>query len=297
MLIHEFAPAKLNLYLHITGRRADGYHDLDSLVAFAGVGDEIRLEPADAFRFLLEGPQAHKLKDEPTANNLVVKAVQSLAKIMGKPLHFRLTLVKNLPVASGIGGGSSDAAAALRAVARHWGLSLNDPRLTDAACEHGQDVPVCLHPADKFMTADGIAAAPTIPHAEILLGNPIKALPPPAGYQGFRESQAPFSPLARFTETPQDLAALVALLKARHNDLTDSAAWLMPDIRAILTALDTTEGCLLPRMSGSGATCFGIFENRDKARHAAASLLAAHPDWWIVPTYLPVKPERREVRF
>ena len=143
-MLTVFAPAKLNLYLHITGRRADGYHDLDSLVAFAGVGDEIVLEDAPRFDFIIEGPQAAHLKGESSDDNLVVKAVKSLAALVDKPLNVKMTLIKNLPVASGIGGGSSDAAAALRALAQHWKIPPSDPRLFEAAAQHGQDVPVCL---------------------------------------------------------------------------------------------------------------------------------------------------------
>jgi 4-diphosphocytidyl-2-C-methyl-D-erythritol kinase len=144
--IVEAAPAKLNLYLHITGRRADGYHDLDSLVAFAGVGDEIRVERADEFKFVLEGPLATTLKNEPAESNLAVRAAFSLAELVERKPDVKLTLGKNLPVASGIGGGSSDAAAALRALARLWQLSASDPRILEAAQKHGQDVPVCLKP-------------------------------------------------------------------------------------------------------------------------------------------------------
>ena len=159
MLIHEFAPAKLNLYLHITGRRPDGYHDLDSLVAFASIGDDLTLRPAGVFAFELTGPQAGALAREDQSNNLVVKAAQSLAALTGHELNAHLILTKNLPVASGIGGGSSDAAAALRALARHWGLAKDDPRILEAAVQHGQDVPVCVKVECNYMTATGVAPA------------------------------------------------------------------------------------------------------------------------------------------
>lgn len=222
-IIREFAPAKLNLYLHITGRRADGYHDLDSLVAFANVGDAIALEPSDHFRFEIEGPCAERLSNEAIDGNLVVKAVQSLAELVGKPLHIKLILTKNLPIASGIGGGSSDAAAALRALAIYWHLNLDDPRLFAAAARHGQDVPVCLKIANSYLTATGTADAPMLPRVNVLLVNPNKALPTPAVYKCFRDGGFAFSPEARLARSPADVLELIAALKARSNDLYEPA--------------------------------------------------------------------------
>ena len=282
-----FAPAKLNLYLHITGRRADGYHDLDSLVAFAGVGDEVCLEPASSFQFVLEGPQAELLKNEPPEGNLVVKAAHSLAKLCGKTLDVKITLLKRLPVASGIGGGSSDAAAALRALAQHWGISPDDARLTMAAAEHGQDVPVCLNILNNYITAEGTIAAPELPRVGVVLVNPNKALPTPAVYKEFRAGGYAFSPLARLTEKPRDASSLIASLKARGNDLYEPALKLMPEIGDVITALDNSKGCLLSRMSGSGATCFGLYADEDAAKTSAAALRAAHPGWWVEASYLP----------
>ncbi len=282
-----FAPAKLNLYLHITGRRADGYHDLDSLVAFAGVGDEIRLEPAPEFQFVLEGPQADLLRHEPSDGNLVVKAVQSLARLTGNPLNVNITLLKRLPVASGIGGGSSDAAAALRALAQHWGLAGDDPRIVQAAAEHGQDVPVCLKLETNYITADGTICAPNLPRAGVVLVNPNKALPTPAVYKEFRAGGYGFSPLARLTETPQTVAELITALKARGNDLYAPAFKLMPEIGDIISAIEKTENCLLARMSGSGATCFGLFVDNFAAEAAAKQLRTQHLDWWIEASWLP----------
>lgn len=284
-----FAPAKLNLYLHITGRRADSYHDLDSLVAFAGVGDEVRLEPAKTFQFVLEGPQAALLKNEPADGNLVVKAAHSLARLAGKPLDVKLTLFKRLPVASGIGGGSSDAAATLRALAQHWGLAADDPRLAAAAAEHGQDVPVCLKIENNYITADGTMAAPALPRVGVLLANPNKALPTPAVYKEFRAGGYAFSPEARLTETPRDISALIAELKKRGNDLYAPALKLMPGIGAVIASIEHAPGCLLARMSGSGATCFGLFADEDKANAAGQTLRTHHPDWWIEASHLPYR--------
>ena len=288
-MIHSFAPAKLNLTLHITGRRADGYHNLDSLVVFAGVGDHIHLEPADHFDFVLEGPQAPLLRDEPADNNLVVKAVRSLADKVGKPLNIKLTLVKNLPVASGIGGGSSDAAAALRALAQHWNIPVDDPRVVESAVAHGQDVPVCLQIINNYITADGTEPAPELPNVGIVLVNPNQALPTPTVYKTFREGGYGFTPESRLTEVPRTVPAMIAALKARGNDLYEPARRLMPVIGDIMTAIDNTEDCLLARMSGSGATCFGLYADHAAAQKAAMALRAAHPTWWIADSTAPYR--------
>jgi 4-diphosphocytidyl-2-C-methyl-D-erythritol kinase len=285
-IITEFAPAKLNLYLHITGRRPDGYHDLDSLVAFAGIGDTVALEPASDLQFVVEGRYAPALAHEPPKNNLVIKAVKSLAALAGKIPAVKLTLTKNLPVASGIGGGSSDAAAALRAIAKHWGLSLDDPRIIQAAAEHGQDVPVCVKIANNYITAEGTAPAPNLPHVAVVLMNPNKALPTPAVYKKFREGGFSFSPLARLTTTPADTPQLITELKARGNDLYEPARQLMPEIGSIITVLQDTKDCLLARMSGSGATCFGLYATGEAAKQAGEKIRALHPEWWVTESFI-----------
>ena len=292
-MIREFAPAKINLYLHITGRRPDGYHQLDSLAVFAGVGDEVHLEPAPDFDFSIEGPQAEALKHEDTESNLAVRAMRALAERCGKELDLRLTLIKNLPVASGIGGGSSDAAAALRALATHWSISPDDRRLIEVAAQCGQDVPVCLGLANCYMTADGIETGPDLPHTDIVLVNPGTALPTAAVYKAYKESGQPFSCRAVFESEPADAAELAALLKARRNDLAVPALQLMPGIGEVLKALESTPGCLLSRMSGSGASCFGLFSDRASARGAAASILAANQHWWVIQSSIPLCRDRR----
>lgn len=292
-MLHEFAPAKLNLYLHITGRREDGYHDLDSLVAFAGIGDEIRLEPAKEFQFVIEGPQAKFLAKEPVETNLAVKAIQSLGGLVGKKPDVKITLVKNLPVASGIGGGSSDAAAALRLMAKYWGIAADNPCLQQAAAQHGQDVPVCLKLENKYMTASGTAPGPALPYSDIVMVNPNKALATPLVYKAYRESSQDFSPHAAFAEAPKDLETLILLLKERRNDLQQSAESLMPEIGAVISALGAFEDCLFARMSGSGATCFGFFGDRNAARNAAADLLKKNPGWWIAQSYIPCRTDPR----
>lgn len=280
-IIHEFAPAKLNLYLHITGRQPDGYHDLDSLVAFATIGDALHLQAAGDFLFKIEGPQAAALAHENHENNLVVKAARDLAELTGRELGAHVTLVKNLPVASGIGGGSSDAAAMLRALAHYWGLDKHDPRIVQAAARHGQDVPVCLKIENNYMTATGTMPAPPLPRADVVLVNPNKALPTPEVYKEYRNGNDPFSPLSRLQHVPKTVDELVVALKLRSNDLYAPACRLMPEIVEIIDVLCATEKCLLARMSGSGATCFGIYADANAARVAAAHIKRANPGWWV----------------
>lgn len=278
---NEFAPAKLNLYLHITARRADGYHDLDSLVGFASIGDVVRLTPAEVFSFKLEGPQAAALAHEDPEGNLAVKAARSLARRVGRAFDAAMTLVKNLPVASGIGGGSADAAAVLRALARHWGLASDDVRIYDAALEHGQDVPVCLTVQNLYMTAEGTLPAPQLPRVDVVLVNPNRGLSTPLVYQEYRHGGDAFSPPARLLETPTDAAEFIDMLKQRGNDLYAPACRLMPEIAEIIDALNDTPGCGLARMSGSGATCFGLYFDAHTAAAAAEQIRQVRPEWWV----------------
>ncbi len=290
-MLTEFAPAKINLYLHITGRREDGYHVLDSLVAFAGVGDEVRLKSAKSFDFVIEGPRAAELKNEPAENNLVVRAAQGLAGLLGKPLDVKLTLVKNLPIASGIGGGSSDAAAALRALAAHWQLAPNDPRILEAARAQGEDTPLCLAAESCYMGA-GAEASRALAYADIVLVNPGKPLSTAEVYKTYREGNLSFSPASRIDSAVADAADLAARLRKRRNDLTAPAIKLMPEIGKVLGAIEAA-GALLARMSGSGATCFGIYPDRSAAR-AAASTLAKNKGWWVTQTHIPCERDRRK---
>jgi 4-diphosphocytidyl-2-C-methyl-D-erythritol kinase len=281
-----FAPAKINLYLHITGRRADGYHLLDSLVAFVSVGDRLQLEPSDRFGLTIEGPMAGSLATEDQATNLVARAARGLAQELGKEPAFHITLSKKLPVASGIGGGSTDAAAALRLMAAFWGFDPADSLLTKIAAALGQDVPCCLKAESCFFRDIGNVTdpSPELPLTHLVLVNPMKTLPTPAVYKA---RQGDFQPEARLTNAPKDVYELVGMLHSRTNGLTDAACGLLPEIRDVLTALSASEKCLLSRMSGSGATCFGIYPDRATARAAAAALYASHPDWWIAQCMLP----------
>jgi 4-diphosphocytidyl-2-C-methyl-D-erythritol kinase len=274
--LSEFAPAKLNLYLHVVGKRADGYHLLDSLVAFAGegAGDGLSFEAADSLSLRLNGPMAKDLTCEP--DNLVLRAARKLAEAHGVTQGAAITLTKNLPVASGIGGGSADAAAALRGLIRLWGLSPDPQELRKIALSLGADVPVCLEGRAVFMGGIGeeIAPAPKLPACWVALINPgLPLATPPV----FKARTGPFSAPARFEEPPGDVIALARLLKNRRNDLMAPAFSLCPEAAQAVEALGSAEGCLFARMSGSGATAFGLFSSEADARNATAK---ARPGWW-----------------
>ena len=276
--VRRLAPAKLNLYLHLTGRRGDGYHLLDSLVAFADVADVVTAANAEALTLRIAGPFAAALAAEGEAN-LVWRAASALAERAGIPARAALALEKTLPVASGIGGGSSDAAATLRALAELWHLDLSEPRFAGLAESLGADVPVCLLGCTAWLGGIGerVSPAPALPGCAVVLANPGIAVATPAV---FKARVGAFSPPARF-DAPQDVAGLVAALAERRNDLTDAAISLAPDIADVLRTLASERGALLARMSGSGATCFALFAELAGARAAAARLAAARPRWWV----------------
>jgi 4-diphosphocytidyl-2-C-methyl-D-erythritol kinase len=265
------APAKINLFLLVTGKRPDGYHLLDSLVVFAGVHDRLSAAPADTTSLSFDGPFAAGLASEP--DNLVLRAAYGLASATGIRSGAKLHLVKNLPIASGIGGGSSDAAAALRLLGRLWGVAVPQ----GLAATLGADVPVCLDPQPRRMSGIGerLAPAPALPPCGMVLVNPGVALPTASV---FRAREAGFSAEATLPSGWPDVGALADWLAERGNDLEAPAMALCPPIGAVLAALRAQVGCRLARMSGSGATCFALFDTPALASSAASAL--AHPGWW-----------------
>jgi 4-diphosphocytidyl-2-C-methyl-D-erythritol kinase len=273
----EFAPAKINLYLHVTGKRDDGYHLLDSLVVFAGIGDSVAVAPAERLTLTIDGPMAAGLPTDQT--NIVWKAAQALAARVGGAPGAAITLTKRLPVASGIGGGSADAAATLRALERLWRVELAAADRHALALSLGADVPVCLagHPARMSGIGERLESVPALPPLWLTLVNPRVPLSTPAV---FKARQSCFSDPAPLETTPRDAPHLAALLAARRNDLTAAAISLAPEVATALAALAARPDCLLARMSGSGATCLGLFASEDAARAAARALAATHPGWW-----------------
>jgi 4-diphosphocytidyl-2-C-methyl-D-erythritol kinase len=267
------APAKVNLWLNVVGRRDDGYHLLESLVAFVDLADRIEAKASDRLSLDVEGPLAAHLKDE--ADNLVLKAARLLADRAGISPRAAIRLVKHVPVAAGLGGGSADAAAALRELVDLWRVALPQEELFDLAARLGADVPMCLAGRPAFVSGIGerLAWAPPLPACAVLLVNPNRVL---TTRDVFAARRGAFSPPTPSPAGWRDLADLSATLAARGNDLTDAAVSLEPAVGQVLQALRATDARHVA-MSGSGATCFALYESTDVARRAASALPAA---WW-----------------
>jgi 4-diphosphocytidyl-2-C-methyl-D-erythritol kinase len=273
------APAKVNLYLHVTGRRDDGYHLLDSLVVFAGISDQLTLMPGDDRTLEVEGTFAEGIGDP--ADNLVMRAARALADVSGVAGGVTARLEKNIPSAAGLGGGSADAAAALRGLVRLWDIPAEAVNLADIGLALGADIPVCLAAAPSFVGGVGeeIDAAPALPESGLLLVNPGVALSTPAVFAKRRDG---FSPPGRFSEAPADTARLADILNERGNDLAEAAISLAPVIGEVLEAIGGIDCCRLARMTGSGATCFGLFDDEAAASRAAKGL--QREGWWVRST-------------
>jgi 4-diphosphocytidyl-2-C-methyl-D-erythritol kinase len=278
------AAAKINLTLRIFGRRADGFHELESLVAFAPFGDRLTLWPDGSLDLKVSGPMA--AGTGPLADNLVLRAARALAeRIEGLRLG-RFVLFKRLPSGAGLGGGSADAAAALRLIAQANGLDLDDRRILEAARATGADIPVCLDSRPRVMRGIGerLSAPMVLPKLGILVVHPGLALPTGPVFKAL--GLAPGEPYARASSaSPSGEAAnrdaLLAWLASERNDLEQAAISIAPLIADVLRAISGLAGCRLARMSGSGSACFGLFDSARAAAAAARRLAAAHPSWWV----------------
>ena len=270
------APAKINLYLHLLGRRDDGYHLLDSLIVFLDFADTVSVRLADGLSLGLSGPCAPAL--EGTKDNLVLQAARALAEAGGCQAGAAIELTKRVPVAAGLGGGSADAAATLLALSTLWRLDLPHARLAEIALGLGADVPVCLDSRPAFVGGIGeeLEPAPSLPPAWVTLVNPGKAL---ATKDVFAAHGGGFTRPGRFNASLKDAGALASQLGPLGNGLTAAARRLAPEIGEVLEEIEATEGCLLARMSGSGATCFGLYNDEAGATAAAGAIRRAHPDW------------------
>jgi 4-diphosphocytidyl-2-C-methyl-D-erythritol kinase len=280
-----FAPAKVNLTLHVLGRRGDGYHELESLVVFADAGDRLTFVPGVELDLVVRGPTADV--SGPAGDNLVLKAARQLAERVDGLRLGRFTLDKRLPVAAGLGGGSSDAAAALRLLVLENELALGDPRVVAAARATGADVPVCLDPRPRMMRGVGeILSAPVaLPKLAALLVNPGVAVPTAGVFKAL--AAPPLVPGAKQDDpivAHAGLSEVLAAVAARRNDLEAPAISLQPVIADVLSTLRAFPGCRLARMSGSGATCFGLFNSASDAEAAARSLKTRRPGWWVQAT-------------
>jgi 4-diphosphocytidyl-2-C-methyl-D-erythritol kinase len=282
-LFSEPAYAKVNLFLHVTGRRADGYHLLESLFVFADACDWLEAKVDEKLSLQLRGPKADAL--EAAEDNLVLKAARALQQA-GKGAvgqGARLLLEKNLPVAAGLGGGSADAAAALRLLGRLWGVKLSAPELHELALGLGADVPACLDARPKRVAGIGdiIRPLPGLPPIYLLLVNPGIALSTAQVFGERVRQGADYSKPGMLDLEFVDSEGFIESLKVRRNDLEAAAVALQPEIGTVLEMIAAVPGCRLSRMSGSGASCFGIFLNKAEMEAGLAYLVSVRPEWWI----------------
>ena len=279
-VVRAFASAKINLYLEVLGKRADGYHRLDSLVAFTDIGDEILIVPSDDVSLKMIGPFGNRLAQDINGDNLVLRAARALADRAGILAGAEITLIKNLPIASGIGGGSADSAATLRALPELWSIDVSPADLFTLACDLGADVPACLVSRSLRFQEIGHEITPTspLPPCWIVLANPGVAVPTPSV---FRHPDLTFSAPADFPKDFGDYDRFIAWLLNRRNDLAVPARALVPVIGEVLAQLQALTGTRLARMSGSGATCFALFGQQDTAVAGAKHLADTNPGWWV----------------
>ena len=270
--INDFAPAKINLTLHVLGQRPDGYHVLDSLVVFADLGDRITVTEQGDLSLTVDGPFADGVPTDDS--NLVLRAARLLDPVRGAAIQ----LHKELPSAAGIGGGSSDAAATLRALGEMWGMPLPGNAMT-----LGADVPMCLDPRAARISGAGEGRMPVegLPAMPAVLVNPRVGVPTPAVFKGLATKEnAPMPDAIPEFAAVEDAAAW---LSEQRNDLYTPASQIAPVIADVLTSLDDA---LLARMSGSGATCFGLYPTVAAAQEAALRISQSNPDWWAAPVTL-----------
>ena len=288
-MIVETAPAKVNLYLHVGPLRRDGLHDLASLFVFTEDGDSIAVKPAPALSLQIAGPFAHALSDLEPERNLVWRAAALLRDACGVKEGAAIALEKNLPVAAGIGGGSADAAAALRALVKLWRLDISKDALSAPAFRLGADVPACLERAPVNVAGAGekIERGPRLPALWVCLVNPRVETPTGPIFKAFDQAHPEPSPPALAHLAPSDGVALRAMMERTRNDLEPFAVWRAPVIGDVLAMLTRAPGAVAARMSGSGATCFGLFASSAAAERAARR--AEAKGWWAMASRLHVR--------
>jgi 4-diphosphocytidyl-2-C-methyl-D-erythritol kinase len=287
VLLADHAPAKVNLTLRVLGRRADGYHELESLVVFADFGDRLSFSRGGDLVLTVHGPSAAAAGEG--GDNLVHKAARALAARRPGLALGAFDLDKRLPVAAGLGGGSSDAAAALRLLAEANGIARDDADLHAAARATGADVPVCLDPRPRLMhgTGEKLSAPLVLPPLHAVLVNQGVSLATKDVFAGWTPAAEPI-PLLDLAaiETATGFEQLLQCLATQPNDLEAAALKLAPPIADVIAALRALPGCRLVRMSGSGATCFGLFSSAEEAASAAKMLRGKNPAWWVNDTRL-----------
>ena len=279
MKARAFAPAKINLSLHVTGRRSDGYHLIDSIVGFAGIGDCVSTTCSEVSGLTVCGPYSDETPVDRT--NLVTQVADMVWP--DKPVQVHLE--KNLPVASGIGGGSADAAACFRALECLSATTIG-PDTSAQLLKIGADIPMCVNsvPARIGGIGDRIAPIPSLPKFPVVLVNPLVSVSTASVFEALRMREN-----AKMRDVPDDFSdapKVLHWLKDQRNDLQDAAVSLVPDIGLVLSRISATSGCRLSQMSGSGATCFGIYDSAASADNAAIAITRQNPDWWVVSTQL-----------
>lgn len=286
-VIEELAPAKINLFLHIVAKRLDDYHEIQSLAVFPQLQDRIEVSAGKRLNLKITGPFADQLTAEsPTADNLVIRAARALQDHLGEKLGAKITLHKNLPIASGLGGGSADAAATLKALMGLWAVKPNLNAVKRTARSLGADVPVCLSSRPALMGGIGtrITLPPPLPQLAFVLINSGTPVSTEEAYRRLNWKQAVRKGPVAVPDHFEDTADLITFLKKCRNDLQGPALDIAPEIGKVLSVLSSLRGCRLARMSGSGATCFGLFANMHSAEKAAELIAAAHPKWWVSVT-------------
>lgn len=283
--MHVFAPAKINLYLHITQRLKNGYHALDSLVCFADIGDDIEITPAREFVFEVDGPfggalQGRDIEAGPDSTNLVVKAVWQLARRVGRAPEVAVRLTKNLPLGAGIGGGSSDAAAVIWALCGLWDIPKDAVDVQELLASLGADVPVCF--AGNTARIKGVGEAfdllPALPEMPIVLVYPGK---PCATQEVFKRFHGEMREHVALPPSFENAEALTDFLGRCDNDLKAASLGVVPEVENVLLQIDAQNGCDWAQMSGSGSCCFGLFKDENAAQLAAQNLAQENPDWWV----------------
>ncbi len=285
------APAKINLYLQVIGRRSDGYHLLDSLVAFTEKCDCLTATLADSLTLQVTGPFSGSLS-EGQDDNLILRAARSLQNRFDIKKGAAVTLQKNLPISAGVGGGSADAAAILRILSELWQIKLDDSELSRIGLSIGADIPVCISGIPSRMSGIGETVVPVdaLPNCAIVLINSGEAVPTSSV---FAAHDGTFS-TSKAWKAPSNFDELVSFLKLQANDLADAARLVLPQISDVLGELRISDGCELARLSGSGGTCFGLFPDVTSARIAADNIQNTNPQWWsVATTFRDTRPEIR----
>lgn len=278
-MLKIFAPAKINLYLHITGKRTDGYHLLDSLICHADIGDHLYFEQSHQLNFSITGAFSHNLPQN--QNNLVIKAANAFFDAANIAASASIILEKNLPPSSGIGSGSSDAAATLKGLQQLYNVKLDEAILRSICIKLGADVYMCMNNTPKFISGIGEEiASTTLPGFYLVLINPLTGISTLDIFASLKLADKYKSSVDNYNDFP-NLGALIEFLKNKANDLADAAISFCSEIRDILELFNQQPKCLYQNLSGSGATCFGIFANYEDATAAAKNMALAKPSFWI----------------